>query len=252
MRRRWLFGMAWLIGVLPWLLPANAIASDAVTMVTLRRDALIKGYTVVHSNGTAWVGVPRRALTGTKRARIKLARVAAAERFLGEGEVQPITDLYRFSVNSAQTFRLKRRLHLRLAYPAADIGVKKVLKYWDQDRNQWRRVQHSSDDPSTLTVSGELRRKFSVLAVFPKANNSPVVRGLASWYDWTGAATNDFPIGSTVRVTNVANGVDVDTTVVSAGPFIPGRVVDLPRDQFSQIADLSIGVVEVTVQQISE
>ncbi|EKD76410.1 MAG: Rare lipoprotein A [uncultured bacterium] len=99
-------------------------------------------------------------------------------------------------------------------------------------------------------MSVQLKRRQAIVAVFVKPVSSTVVQGTASWYDWTGAACNAFPIGSIIRVTNVATGASVESEVVSTGPFIPGRVVDLPREQFSQIADLSAGLAEVTVERI--
>ena len=101
-------------------------------------------------------------------------------------------------------------------------------------------------------MSGALKHKYAVLGVFAVEQQvgEDVVQGLASWYDWHGAANNEFPMGSTIRVTNVATGASVDTVIVSRGPYISGRVVDLTRDDYAAIADLSSGIVEVTVQQV--
>lgn len=194
------------------------------------------------------VGVQKYAIRNTKTVRLKIKPVEQAEHFAST--TAPLSDIYRYNITSRNKFFVKKPLQVRMAYPQTDMATPKVLKYWDSAQQRWRRIKSSSDDPSTFTVSGTLRHKHAIVAVFPKQQQKEIVRGLASWYDWNGAASNDFPIGSIIRVTNVATGVFVNSTVVSAGPFVPGRIVDLPREQFEQIADLGAGVVEVTVQRV--
>lgn len=244
-RRSLIFGFI-LLSVAPSLVLADT------TSVTLRADALEKGYTVVHSTGTVWLGVQKRSIRQTKEVRVKIARVNHPERFPSLDE--PLSDLYRYSLHSNKPFKLKKTLRVRMAYQGINAETPKVLKYWDASTQRWRRLKTLHDNPSSLVIGGQLRRKQAIIAVFPKAksvdDSAGVVQGLASWYDWTGAACNDFPLGSVIRVTNVSTGATVDSTVVSTGPFIPGRIVDLPREQFSAIADLSAGVVEVTVQRL--
>lgn len=72
--------------------------------------------------------------------------------------------------------------------------------------------------------------------------------GDASYYYYTGgytAAHKTLPMGTMVRVTNLGNGAQVWVEIVDRGPWGPGRVIDLEETAFSQIADLSEGVVFV-------
>jgi len=78
--------------------------------------------------------------------------------------------------------------------------------------------------------------------------------GLASWYAWTGtmAAANPWlPMGSYVRVTNKANGKSVIVKINDRGPFGPGRIIDLDKVAFAQIASVGAGVVDVKMEVIT-
>lgn len=224
------------------------VAAEA-TRVTLRADALAQGYTVVHNSGTVWLGVGKKSVEGTKRVKVKIDQVAQPEKYMVD-TVQPLTDIYRLTLSSNKPFSLRKKLRLKMAYPSAEAEQDKLFKYWDYSKNRWRRLNHVQDDAASLTISARLQQKQAIVAVFPKPVSSTVVQGTASWYDWTGAACNAFPLGSIIKVTNVETGASVESEVVSTGPFIPGRVVDLPRDQFSQIANLSAGLAKVTVERI--
>lgn len=77
--------------------------------------------------------------------------------------------------------------------------------------------------------------------------------GAASWYAWTGtmAAANPWlPMGSYVRVTNKANGKQVIVKINDRGPFGPGRIIDLDKVAFAQIASIGAGVVDVKMEVI--
>lgn len=74
--------------------------------------------------------------------------------------------------------------------------------------------------------------------------------GQASFYDSAVAAHRTLPFGTKVRVVNLANGKSVIVTIGDRGPFVPGRIIDLSRSAFSQIAPLGQGVITVEVQKI--
>lgn len=61
------------------------------------------------------------------------------------------------------------------------------------------------------------------------------------------AAHKELPFGTMVRVTNIANGESVVVKINDRGPFVEGRVIDLTRSAFSEIADTSVGVVQVEI-----
>lgn len=78
--------------------------------------------------------------------------------------------------------------------------------------------------------------------------------GAASWYAWTGtmAAANPWlPMGSFVRVTNQDNGKSVIVKINDRGPFGNGRIIDLDKVAFAQIASLGAGVANVKMEVIT-
>ncbi len=77
--------------------------------------------------------------------------------------------------------------------------------------------------------------------------------GLSSWYGVPGmvAAHRTFPRGTKLRVTNQANGKSVTVTVAGYGPQpYTGRILDLSKDAFAQIAPLGQGVISVKVEEL--
>lgn len=78
--------------------------------------------------------------------------------------------------------------------------------------------------------------------------------GDATYYDDTGGYTCAhpyLPMGTLVRVTNVANGAQVWVEVATRGPWEAGRIIDLEEPAFKVLAGLSwrdIGVILVKVE----
>jgi rare lipoprotein A len=64
------------------------------------------------------------------------------------------------------------------------------------------------------------------------------------------AAHRTLPFGTKVRVTNIANNKSVVVKINDRGPFIDGRIIDLSRSAFSEIADLDLGIIEVTTEVV--
>lgn len=77
-------------------------------------------------------------------------------------------------------------------------------------------------------------------------------KGLASWYaaKTLTAANPWLPIGSYVKVTNRANGKSVIVQIADRGPFGNGRIIDLDKTAFQEIASLEQGVVDVKIEEI--
>lgn len=79
-------------------------------------------------------------------------------------------------------------------------------------------------------------------------------KGAASWYAFTGtmsAANPWLAIGSYVRVTNLENGKSVIVRINDRGPFVPGRIIDLDKVAFQKIASIGAGVINVTMEEIT-
>jgi rare lipoprotein A len=64
------------------------------------------------------------------------------------------------------------------------------------------------------------------------------------------AAHRTLPFGSKVVVENLSNGRSVTVRINDRGPFVKGRIIDLSRAAFSQVADLNKGVVKVQIRVV--
>lgn len=64
------------------------------------------------------------------------------------------------------------------------------------------------------------------------------------------AAHKTLPFGTEVIVKNLGNGKSVAVRINDRGPFVRGRVIDLTRAAFSQIADLNKGVAKVEIRVV--
>ncbi len=218
--------------------------------IVLKKATLQSGYTVINDDGTMQIGLPPKSIVKTKRVKVSARKANKPERYpVGDNEL--LSDIHIYSVKSYKKFKLKRKLWVKLSYPDQYKNTDKVVMYWNAKKGKWKKLK-TSDNSRALQVSAGLKRKHAVLGVFarPKETTGDVVEGIASWYDGNGTASNDFPIGSTVRTTNVSTGVYVDSVVTGTGPFVPGRVIDLSRDDFAAIASISSGVVNVRVQAV--
>src|SRR6266850_51639 len=102
----------------------------------------------------------------------------------------------------------------------------------------------------------------------PSSQPTPQVVGIASWYgpgfdgrrtstgaiyhqeDLT-AASNEFPLGSRVMVTNLDNGRSIEVAVIDRGPFKKGRKIDLSHKAAHIIGMLDKGTAPVRISLIS-
>jgi len=79
------------------------------------------------------------------------------------------------------------------------------------------------------------------------------VSGMGTWYSYTGklaAASLSLPLGSYARVTNPENGKSVIVVINDRGPYGKGRIIDLDKVAFEQIASLGAGVISVKVEPV--
>ncbi|MDQ3680092.1 MAG: septal ring lytic transglycosylase RlpA family protein [Actinomycetota bacterium] len=86
----------------------------------------------------------------------------------------------------------------------------------------------------------------------PPSNKSSRRRsqmGQASWYriDDGTCAHVSLPMGTMVRVVNLANRKEVVCRVADRGPFLDGRIIDLDVDDFQRIASRAEGLIEVRI-----
>jgi rare lipoprotein A len=94
-------------------------------------------------------------------------------------------------------------------------------------------------------------------------------RGVASWYgesfhgkqaangalfdmEALTAAHRTFPLGSVVRVVNLANGKHLHVRINDRGPYVNGRILDLSRGAAARLGMMEGGLSVVRVQLVGE
>ena len=63
-------------------------------------------------------------------------------------------------------------------------------------------------------------------------------------------AHNDYPFGSTLKVTHLENKKSVTVKVIDRGPYIKGRIVDLSRAAAAKIGLINDGIAQVKVELV--
>jgi len=64
------------------------------------------------------------------------------------------------------------------------------------------------------------------------------------------AAHKTLPFGSKVKVTNIKNGKSTMVKINDRGPFVEGRIIDLTRSSFADIANTDVGIIQVKIEVI--
>ncbi len=65
------------------------------------------------------------------------------------------------------------------------------------------------------------------------------------------AASRSFPIGTSVRVTNLANGRSVVVRINDRGPFARGRVIDVSRAAAHALGMVERGTARVRIEALN-
>lgn len=70
------------------------------------------------------------------------------------------------------------------------------------------------------------------------------------------AASWDYSFGTNIKVINLINGESVTVKICDRGPnrrlYRQGRVIDLSKAAFAQIADLKIGVIPIRIEEVKD
>lgn len=100
--------------------------------------------------------------------------------------------------------------------------------------------------PKPKPTTSTTRKPTTTTTTRPKNQQT----GEASWYDTTHGtcAHRTLAFGTILTVTNLANGRQVQCRVADRGPFVQGRIVDLAKTTFDDLAPPSSGVIDVRIE----
>lgn len=217
-----------------------------VVRTTLDSDTIARGFTLETPQKKLRVGVTPNAVGERDVVQVRLKSLLPSEVDIQDQVL--LSNVYVYDIFNEDTVPVYQPIWVSIQTERmTDQGG--VLKMWDSNVGGWIEVP-SSYDPQTGEMRAALHLPYAILAVFEF--EEPEYTGQASWYDWYGAAMNVYDMGDVVQVTNSSTGATVTTTIVSRGPYTPGRIIDLPRGVFAAIGDVSQGVMDVEVQRVTE
>jgi rare lipoprotein A len=135
------------------------------------------------------------------------------------------------------------------------------------------RRTHRSSQQLLWTMSLSLGMLLSACSWVPKGASQLDVgiedRGVASWYgesfhgkqaangelfdmEALTAAHRTLPLGSVVRVVNLANGKHLHVRITDRGPYVNNRILDLSRGAAARLGMMEGGLSHVRVQLVGE
>jgi rare lipoprotein A len=100
------------------------------------------------------------------------------------------------------------------------------------------------------TTATTVRRRVTTTTTTTTTRPPHQQTGQASWYDAADGtcAHPTLAFGTVVTVTNLANGRTVKCTVTDRGPYESGRIIDLAKTIFDDLAPPATGVIDVRIQ----
>jgi hypothetical protein len=216
--------------------PSPNLKPDPFT-ITLGDDIISKGYTINQQ------GVRLAVLPG-------VLNIASKVKLNFQNGVLD----YNFEpLNKTQSV-LKANQKLFIELPVEEKTYNdKTIVFWDNNQQDWREM------PSFYSYKNQTVRAKSAFhfGKYKVINKPGIFIGKASWFRdslisktrWA-AASNDYPLGTKARIINLENNKSVEVKLLSTGPFVAGRIIDLTRSAFAEIANPGQGVIKVRVEAI--
>jgi rare lipoprotein A len=165
-----------------------------------------------------------------------------------------IDEAYEFAFRGNSEVVLSKPLLLLFRYSADDPRWKAMF-LWDEARKSWKELPFSMRGKDHELVA-RLVRPAGRLAI--GSHVTRLFEGVASWYPDRltpkhpfGVASNVYPIGTKLKVTNIDTNDAITVTVVSRGPYYKNRIIDLTKTAFSTLAHpRKQGVIRVRVEPV--
>lgn len=172
--------------------------------------------------------------------------------------VEFASEIYYVSLGSISDFDIHTPLSLDIAFPDGHDELKHIY-YFDVQNKTWHISPSSRHYQPGEKAKGFVRTYTAQKDVIIAIVSDPTIKewGMASWFssdiiprDRTGSANNDFPMDTRLRVTAINSGKQVETPIISVGPFVDNRIIDLGSDSFEQVAPLGAGVIYVVIEPV--
>jgi len=216
--------------------------------ITIDKATIDKGYTVTAIDDKIKLSL----VPGILNEATPVEVIELNEPFSMPWAIDRVSAVYQFEFKNKSAYDNHTPFYIQLSYEEQTNCYKQVY-FYDKGQLKWRPLP-TRDFPDEKFVRSLIHLPYARIAVFSYPDKMTL--GRASWYaykpgDFT--ASPDFPKGSRLRVTNVANDKFVDVVVNDWGPdrgLHPERVVDLEKRAFVKLASLGAGMIDVKVEPL--
>ncbi len=216
--------------------------------IYLDKETIAKGYTVSSFNDSLKLSLVPGILTQDTRVDTK---IIPEEEMTMPWRMRRVSDIYEFEFFNKDAYEDQKPFYIQVDY--SDSDEYKQVFFYDSIHGEWRPLP-TTDHPEQEFVRSLIHLPYARIAVF--SHPETMTSGKASWYAFRGGnytASPDFPRGSRLRIFNLENDKFVDVEVNDYGPdrsIHPDRPVDLDKEAFAKIADLSAGIIDVKVEPL--
>jgi hypothetical protein len=228
-------------------------AEDGIFSIYLDSPTLGKGYTIKTEDQNLFLALWPETLDQEIQVNIQNLR---REGWKVPEDKNLISDLYVFDIKmvnpSAPAGGFQKPFDLVLKYNTENNSAKYVYIY-NHQLSKWSKIITFKIDPEKKNIQIKLKIPYAQIAILEE---KPLF-GKASWYptsltprDPLGCACNKYDLGTEVRVTNLSNTKSTITTIISRGPYVKDRIIDLTSQAFSKIANIRQGLIEVKVERL--
>ncbi len=164
--------------------------------------------------------------------------------------------VYRLSIDGNTHINPAQPLSVAVGLPFGDSTWIRQVWVYDLDAKIWNPLPTRLNADHTLgqAPSGIQRGLYAIL------EDRNQEEGVASWYcknfcssryPTLHGTSNDFPVGSLVRVRSLETGKTVEVKIVSTWGQPAGRVIDLSWAAYSQLGASNAGLTRVNVSPVS-
>lgn len=214
----------------------------SIDQITIKR-----GVTIGSKEGGVVVGIILNALSAPTTVTLAFKEVDTSN--VKKGFTPP---LWSVAISMDPAVEILRPFPLVLSVSESEEYP--FIHRWDDGREQWEYQRTALSWPRQ-----EVRTMISSVGTYAVLyDQAHHVFGRATWYPDRlskdtpiAAASNEYPIGTKLKVTNVETHESVVVPVHSTGPYIKGRILDLTKSAFAKIGfPRKQGVLQVLIEPV--
>ncbi len=220
----------------------------------LDKKTILKGYTFVAPDEDFKVGVVDKAVMEPITVRFKQIPDSYMIAPLKKAPGRQASRIWEFDLlaDDGQISQLIKPIYLAVKITNQTMN-RKIMYYWDKGRQKWIALPSSIDLKNKL-IRAIIHLPYARVALFDEPD-ATTYEAWASWYpteltkrNELGCASNVYPLNTPLWVCRLDDlSKCTITRVISRGPYVDGRVVDLTKAAFERIGNPRGGVLGVRV-----